>query len=74
MSRYKAGKYANLLRSSIARVRRKGKNPDLYGRAGTPSFEELWLTLKEDARRTLNGEEAQTDGERTLYLNFLVLP
>ena len=40
----------------------------LYGWAGTPIFEELWLMCNADAHCTLGREEAQADTQKEFYV------
>ena len=66
------GKNANLVRSYIARSEERKSKVDLYGPAGVPILEEVWLMGNADAHCTLGREEAQTT-QRTFCSNFFVL-
>lgn len=56
-------KNANLLRSYSVNIRRKGRKKYLYSRAGTPTFEEVWLMCGAEAHHTLGREGGGPDRE-----------
>ena len=62
------GKNSDLLRGYIDSIR-KGEKVDLYGPAGTPIFEELWLMSNADAPSTLaSGREGRGQKKKTQQL------
>ena len=69
------GKNSDLLRGYIDSIR-KGEKVDLYGPAGTPIFEELWLMSNADAPGTLaSGREGRGQKKKntaTSMFNFFL--
>ena len=71
-------KNSDPLRGYIASIKRRREKMDLYGPAGTPIFEALWLMYTADTHGMLGSgggrRSKETQRGNSMFNFFLVLP